>query len=144
MQGSLPWPPILVDSLGPRRVFPFATRVGVDPLVARCHLVVISKPGIPLVANLPTWTAMPASWIRSRICRRLPIAGATTSTTYVRRNMAVLRYLKRQPWAAPGQVTVAGHSKGTSIVAHLAAGPGEPGRLPERQPAGPHAVDCCR
>jgi hypothetical protein len=40
---------------------------------------------------------------------------------YVRRDEAVRRYLKRQPWVRADQVLVAGHSEGSSVVAQLFA-----------------------
>ena len=51
-QGSLPTPLILVDKGGPYRVFPFISPAGVDSLAAICHLAIISKPGIALVADV--------------------------------------------------------------------------------------------
>jgi dienelactone hydrolase len=124
VQGSLPRPLILVDSLGPLRVFPFATRSGADSLAARCHLVIIGKPGIPLVGNLKDLDDN-ASFVDK--ASRIPPAAYCERNYleyYVRRNTAVLRYLKRQAWVDGDNVTVGGHSEGSSIAAGLAAVPG--------------------
>ena len=123
-QGSLPTPLVLVDSLGPLRVFPFVTRTGADSLVARCHLVIIGKPGIPLVADLRELDDN-GSFV-NKTTRVPPLAYCQRNYVdyYVRRNTAVLRHLKKQPWVDAGNLTVGGHSAGTTITAHLAAVPG--------------------
>ena len=41
----------------------------------------------------------------------------------MRRDQAVLRYLKKQPWVEASRVVIGGHSQGTAVVAHLAAVP---------------------
>ena len=124
VQGSLPRPLVLYDSLGPLRVFPFATRPGADSLAATCHLAIIGKPGIPLTGNLKDLddnagfvdktTHMPPAFYSEH----------NYLDYYVRRNTAVLRYLKKQPWVEWDKVTVGGYSEGTTITAHLAVVPG--------------------
>lgn len=117
VQGSQPIPLILYDQRGAYPVLPFEP---LPPALA-CHLAIISKPGIPLAANIEGLNpnrvfgeqAPPPYY-----CQRNYLA------YYVRRNTAVLRYLKRQPWVDKTNVTVAGHSEGSTIAAHLAAVPG--------------------
>ena len=48
---------------------------------------------------------------------------------YVRRDVAVLKYLKKQPWVDPRHITAIGHSAGSTIVARLAATPGAVSRV---------------
>jgi dienelactone hydrolase len=124
VQGSIPTPLVLVDSLGPLRVFPFATRAGADSLAARCHLVIISKPGIPLVGSLKDLDDN-ASFV-DKVTHVPPTAYCERNYLdyYVRRNTAVLRYLKRQAWVDRDNVTIGGHSEGSSIAAGLAVVPG--------------------
>lgn len=145
LQGSLPTPLVLVDSLGPLRVFPFATRTGADSLVAHCHLAIIGKPGIPLVADLAELDDN-GSFVDKKT-RTPPLAYCQRNYVdyYVRRNTAVLHYLKKQPWVAADNVTVGGHSAGTTIAAHLAAVPGLVTRAVylSGNPPGPHVVHHC-
>ena len=121
VQGSLPTPLILVDDHGPYRTFPFASRAGVDALAAHCHLAIIGKPGVALVADVEgqnpnqmfSTGPFPAYY-----CARNYL------DYYVRRETAVLRYLKKQPWVDARRVLVGGHSQGSGVVAQLAAVPG--------------------
>jgi len=123
-QGSLPQPLILVDSLGPLRVFPFVTRAGADSLVARCHLAIVGKPGMPLVANLKVLDSNESFVDKITHTPPLYYCQRNYLDYYVRRNKAVLRHLKKQPWVDASNVTVGGHSTGTIVTAHLAAVPG--------------------
>jgi dienelactone hydrolase len=124
VQGSLPRPLILLDSLEVLRVFPFATRAGADSLAATCHLAIISKPGIPLVAELKDLGAGASFVDKTTHIPPAYYCERNYLDYYVHRSTAVLRYLKKQPWVEAEKVTVAGHSEGTTIVAHLAAVPG--------------------
>jgi dienelactone hydrolase len=120
-QGSLPTPLILVDKGGPYRVFPFISPAGADSLAATCHLAIIGKPGIALVADVEGQNP-------NRMFAEGPPPAAYCQRNhlgyYVRRNEAVLRYLKKQPWVDAHRVVVGGHSEGSAVVAHLAAVPG--------------------
>ena len=116
-QGSLPVPLVLYDNKGTYPVFPFHPKA----VLKNCHLVVASKPGIPLVANVEGQD--PNQMFRigtppAYYCARNHLG------YYVRRDEAVLRYLKRQPWVTADHVLVAGHSEGSTIVAQLVAVPG--------------------
>ena len=117
MQGSLPTPLVLYDQKGAYPVFPFNPTA----VLKNAHLVVIGKPGIPLTANVEGRD--PNQMFRegtppAYYCQHNYLG------YYVRRNAAVLRYLKKQPWVDARNVTVAGHSEGSSVAAHLAAVPG--------------------
>ena len=116
-QGSLPVPLVLYDNKGAYPVFPFHPKA----VLKNCHLVIVSKPGIPLTANVegkdPNQlfrTGTPPAYY----CARNYLG------YYVRRDEAVLRYLKRQPWVTSDHVLVGGHSEGSTIVAQLVAVPG--------------------
>jgi len=117
VQGSLPTPLVLYDNQGAFPVFPFHPKA----VLKTCHLVVVGKPGIPLTADVEgrnpnrmfAETAPPPYY-----CARNYL------DYFVRRDVAVLRYLERQPWADPAHVVAAGHSQGSTVVAHLAAVPG--------------------
>jgi dienelactone hydrolase len=120
VQGSLPKPVILYDERGPYGVFPFVTKSSPP----NCHLVVIGKPGIPVVADLRTLDASKSFVDKTTRVPPLYYCQRNYLDYYVRRNQAVLRYLKKQPWVDAKNVTVAGHSEGSTIAAHLAAVPG--------------------
>ena len=121
LQGSQPKPVIMYDERGPFRVFPFVSRTSVDSVLAACHLAIIGKPGVPLVAdvtgknpNLMYGTGPFSPYY----CQRNHL------DYYVRRTEAVLAYFKKQPWVEASRVVVGGHSEGSAVVAHLAARPG--------------------
>lgn len=119
VQGSLPTPLILYDEQGPYRLIP----IKMDSLLARYHLLVVSKPGIPLVAHTKTLTPYftyndPKTGLPPVVyCQRNYLE------YYVRRNAAVLRYLAHQPWADAQDITAMGHSEGAPIVARMARHP---------------------
>jgi len=118
-QGSLPRPVILYDEKGSYRVIP----IQMDLLLARCHLIVVSKPGIPLTGDVrqlgpgATYTDPKTSLPPVAFCQRNYLE------YYVRRNAAVLRYLARQAWADAHDITAMGHSEGAPIVARMARYP---------------------
>ncbi|WP_201982425.1 alpha/beta hydrolase family protein [Hymenobacter rubidus] len=117
VQGSLPTPLVLYDQHGAFPVFPFHPK----KVLERCHLVIISKPGLPLTADVTGQNA------NEMFRERQPPAyycARNYLDYYVRRDMALLRYFKKQPWVDAGHVVVGGHSEGSAIVAHLAAVPG--------------------
>ncbi|GAB3863802.1 dienelactone hydrolase family protein [Hymenobacter segetis] len=116
-QGSLPKPLILYDQHGAYGVFPFLNKKAFP----NCHLVIIGKPGVPMVMNVegrnPNQlfsTATPTAYY----CQRNYL------DYYVRRDEAIIRYLKKQPWVDAKNVVAGGHSEGSAVVAQLAAMPG--------------------
>jgi dienelactone hydrolase len=118
-QGSLPRPVILYDEQGPYRVLP----IQLDSLLARCHFVVVSKPGIPLIGDVRQLG--PGASYTDPKTGLPPIAFCQHNYLgyYVRRNAAVLRYLAHQPWANAHDITALGHSEGAPIVARMARHP---------------------
>lgn len=120
VQGSLSKPVILYDERGAFPMLPFET----DSLLTRYHLVEISKPGLPLVANTKTLT--PNYEYLDPKTGQVPLAYCQRNYLdyYVARDAAVLRYLARQPWVQPDDITAMGHSEGSNVVARLARRPG--------------------
>ena len=118
-QGSLPKPVIMYDSGGPYQVFPFVPR----PARLACHLVIIGKPGIPLVAD--TRQLDQHKCFVDKVTRAPPLAYCQRNYLgyYVARAAAVVRYLQRQPWVDAHRVVVAGHSEGSEIAARPARQP---------------------
>jgi dienelactone hydrolase len=97
--------------------------IRLDTLLARCHLVVVSKPGIPLTGDVRqlgpggSYTDSKTGLPPVAFCQHNYLA------YYVRRNAAVLRYLARQPWADAHDITALGHSEGAPIVTRMARHP---------------------
>lgn len=116
-QGSIPTPLVLYDERGAYPAFPFHPK----KVLESCHMAIVSKPGIPLTFDVTGLN--PNTIFRERqppayYCARNYLG------YYLRRDEAVLRYLKQQPWVEAGRVVIAGHSQGSAVVAHLAAVPG--------------------
>ncbi|RIJ42892.1 dienelactone hydrolase family protein [Pontibacter oryzae] len=116
-QGSQARPLILLNDDGkPYMVFPFKP----DSLLSDFHLVIISKPYVPLIAYRKDLkngayadpeTGIPPSEFYSR----------DNVDYYVRRAQAALKYLEKQEWVQNGKLIVAGHSAGSTVAAKLAA-----------------------
>ncbi len=116
-QGSIHTPLVLYDERGAYPAFPFHPK----KVLESCHMAIVSKPGIPLTFDVTGLN--PNTIFRERqppayYCARNYLG------YYLRRDEAVLRYLKQQPWVEAGRVVIAGHSQGSAVVAHLAAVPG--------------------
>lgn len=102
-QGSLPQPLIKYDEQGPYGVFPF----NADSLAMHFHLAIISKPYVPLIANIKTLgeeytykdgTGMfPKNYLKRNLL-----------DYYVNRNLAVIQFLQNQPWISTKALVVAG------------------------------------
>ena len=118
-QGSTPSPVVLYDEGGPYRLFP----IKMDSLLAPYHLVVVAKPGLPLVGNLRQLG--PGGYVGDLKTGLLPAKYCEHNYLeyYVRRNNAVLSYLTHQPWVQANDITAMGHSEGSSIVARMARHP---------------------
>jgi dienelactone hydrolase len=118
-QGSTPRPVVLYDEQGAYRLIP----IKMDSLLARCHLVVVAKPGLPLVGDLHQLG--PGGSVADPKTGLLPTKYCQHNYLeyYVQRNRAVLRYLSRQPWVRADNITAMGHSEGSAIVARMARHP---------------------
>ncbi|WP_460584320.1 alpha/beta hydrolase family protein [Hymenobacter arcticus] len=125
VQGSLPSPIIKYNKDGAYGVFPFE----VDGYLADYHLLIISKPGVPLVADVKTLT--PRYEYNDPKTGQLPAAYCQRNYLeyYVARDAAVLRYLAHQPWVEAKNITAMGHSEGSTVVARLARRPGPLSRV---------------
>ncbi|WP_212002035.1 hypothetical protein [Chitinophaga sp. HK235] len=119
-QGSLPQPLVIRyddngrESIG--NVFVFNP----DSLAQHYHLAIISKAYVPLVAdqkNLnPDFTYSDSTGqFPKQYLERYYL------DYYVNRNIAVIRFLQRQPWISQNQLVVAGHSEGSTIAAKIAS-----------------------
>ena len=116
-QGSIPTPLVLYDERGAYPVFPFHPK----KVLESCHLAIISKPGIPLTFDV---TGQDPNRIFREHQPPAYYCARNYLGYYLRRDEAVLRFLKKQPWVEASRVVIVGHSQGTAVVAHLAAVPG--------------------
>lgn len=115
-QGSQPQPLIKYDEQGMYGVFPFPT----DSLELNYHIVIISKPNIPIIADSKT--------LNREMCFVDPITGKFPKKYsdrnyldyYVNRNISVINFLQKQPFINSNKLVVAGHSEGSTIASKLA------------------------
>jgi Dienelactone hydrolase family len=119
-QGSLPIPLMIkYDSSGKQKiysVFPFNP----DSLIQEYHLIIIGKPNIPLIADEKTLNAdmtysdstgqFPQKYIDRNLLHY-----------YVERNIAIIKFLRKQPWISKNKLVIAGHSEGSTIAAKIAS-----------------------
>jgi hypothetical protein len=115
-QGSQPQPLIKQDEHGIYGVFPF------NPanLITEYHLVIVSKPAIPLICDVSTlnnnyaYTDSTGYYPKQYSERNL-------LSYYVDRNLAAIKFLQKQPWVSKSQLVVAGHSEGSTVAAKMAS-----------------------
>lgn len=117
-QGSETSPLITVDEKGP---FFIGWSFDFKAYQSRYHVVVIGKPGVPVVA--PVAALDPASYsYLDPATRAMPafLQACDTREYYADTAEAVLRYLRRQSWTDPRQTVVMGGSQGYHVAARLA------------------------
>lgn len=122
-QGSLPYP-IYVNSKeeGTWLIGGGITNFDISNIVKNYHLVIISMPKTPLVAdekeinesywyfgnsndkNIPTTEFQKADYLEN----------------YVNRGLKVLKFLKKQNWVDNSKLIVAGHSQGSKVATKIA------------------------
>jgi dienelactone hydrolase len=116
IQGSLPIPLIIYDEQGVYGTFPFRT----TELLQHYHLAIVGKPFIPVVIESkylpPNFTFLDPD------TGHFPLEYSERNILdyYVARNLAVISYLKEQPWVSNQQLVLAGHSEGSTIAAKMA------------------------
>ncbi len=115
-QGSLPKPLIKYHEKNVYGVFPFNP----DSLSKKFHLVIVSKPYIPVIADYKTLSP-DFNFIDSSGNFPKGYADRNLLSYYVPRNIAVIKYLKKQKWVKTAQLVVAGHSEGSTVAAKMAA-----------------------
>jgi hypothetical protein len=115
-QGSLPIPLIIYQDKNIYGTYPFNP----DSLSSKYHLVIVSKPDIPLIADVatlkPNFTYVDSSgnYPKAYIDRNL-------LSYYVPRNIAIIKYLQKQNWVSMKRLVVAGHSEGSTIATKIAS-----------------------
>jgi dienelactone hydrolase len=115
-QGSLPQPLIKKDGDKTFSVFPFKT----DSLEIDYHIVIISKPFIPVVVE--------AKSLGHNFIYEDPKTGKIPKNYsdrnlldyYVERNLKVIDFLEKLPFVDNSKLVVAGHSEGSTVASKLA------------------------
>ena len=114
-QGSLPQPLIKYHEHAIYSVFPFNP----DTLSRKYHLVIVSKPCIPIAADIETLSPS-FNFIDSLGNFPKGYSDRNLLSYYVPRNIEVLKYLQKQKWVKTTQLIVAGHSEGSTVAAKMA------------------------
>lgn len=114
-QGSLPQPLIKYDSDGAYGVFPF----NADSLTISYHLVIVSKPYIPLISDVKT-LGNNFTYLDSAGHFPKEYSDRNLLSYYTDRNIEVIEYLQKQNWVSKNQLVIAGHSEGSTIAAKIA------------------------
>ena len=115
-QGSLPQPLIKKEGDKTYSVFPFKT----DSLEIDYHIVIISKPFVPLVVEAKT---LGRNFVYQDLeTGKIPkeYSNRNILDYYVERNLKVIDYLEKLPFVDNSKLIVAGHSEGSTIAAKLA------------------------
>lgn len=118
-QGSLPIPLMIRhyknNTSEIYNVFPFTN---LDSLLTTYHLVIVSKPYIPLIAdetrlnNDMTYSDSSKTFPKEYIKRNL-------LSYYVSRNIKIIDFLRTLPYVSKKELVVAGHSEGSTIAAKM-------------------------
>ena len=114
-QGSTP-EPLLKYFQEKVLAFPFNTETYEEDY----HLVLIGKPGVPVVVDLEE-IGPPYSYVQT--LDKIPTTYTERNflSYYVDRNIAVLETLEKENWVVKDRLVVVGHSEGSTIAAKMAA-----------------------
>lgn len=116
VQGSLPQPLIKFRGEKMYSILPFNTSV----LEEKYHIVLVSKPGIPMVGNVEN---LGKYYMYLDAQGNIPdyYQARNYLSYYVNRNIAVLDFLTKQSNFHKNNIVVAGHSEGSTIAAKMAS-----------------------
>lgn len=115
-QGSMPQPLIKYDEGGVYGVFSFKT----DSLAEKYHLVIVSKPYIPLICDTKE-LGKNFCYIDTTGIFPKQYSDRNLLSYYVDRNISIIEYLQQQAWVSDTRLVVAGHSEGSTIAAKMAS-----------------------
>ena len=115
-QGSLARPLIIYDENGSYGVFPFNP----DSLAEKFHLVIVCKPYIPLIAKANT-LSHDYTYVDNVGKYPKEYSNRNLLSYYTQRNIAIIKYLRKQKWGSATKFVVAGHSEGSTVAAKMAA-----------------------
>ena len=85
------------------------------------HMVIVNKPGLPLLIHQDS-LGKDGQYLDKKT-NKIPQSHTNKNNLeyYVKRNNAILEFLKRKLWVDNRKIVVAGHSEGSSIAAYMAS-----------------------
>ncbi|MCL9804254.1 dienelactone hydrolase family protein [Flavobacterium amniphilum] len=117
-QGSLPRPIVIYDEKGLYGTLPFNE----VHLLEKYHIVIIGKPGIPIIANTSS-LGKNFMYLRDKQ-KEIPLKDYTDKNHldyYVSRNNFIVKQLFKERWVSKSELVVAGHSEGSTVAAKMAS-----------------------
>jgi len=114
-QGSLPVPLIITNHGKQYGVFPFSA----DSLSKYYHLVIVSKPGVPLISE--DTALAPGMIYIDPGSGKMPDEYSKNNHPqyYCERNLRIINELRKMSFIDKSKIVVAGHSQGASIAARM-------------------------
>lgn len=116
-QGSMPNPLIKYDENGFYNVFPFKT----DSIIEKYHLVIVSKPYIPIMVHISMLSSNFNNYVDSTGKIPQEYSDRNLLSYYTDRNIEIIKHLLKQKWVSTTRLVVAGHSEGSTVAANMAA-----------------------
>ena len=114
-QGSMPQPLLKYDETGLYGTFPF----DVDDVLSDYHLVIVGKPGVPLISDVKDLKAE-YQYLNENDSVPKIYSEHNYLDYYVERNDFIIKKLLKEKWVSKNKLVLAGHSEGSTIVAKLA------------------------
>ncbi|MDI1353308.1 MAG: acyl-CoA thioester hydrolase/BAAT C-terminal domain-containing protein, partial [bacterium] len=114
-QGSQPKPLIIYEDKNTYGVFPFNP----DSICEKYHLVIVSKPYIPLIVNAKS-LGRDFNFVDSTGKPPKEYSDRNLLSYYSDRNIEVIKYLQKQNWVSTKRLVVAGHSEGSTVASKMA------------------------
>lgn len=91
-----------------------------DSLSEKYHLVIVSKPYIPLICDVKKLSEN-FCYVDSTGIFPKQYSDRNLLSYYVDRNIKIIEYLQKQAWVSDERLVVAGHSEGSTIAAKMAS-----------------------
>ena len=114
-QGSMPQPLLKYDETGLYGTFPF----DVDDFLSDYHLVIVGKPGVPLISDVKDLKAE-YQYLNENDSVPKIYSEHNYLDYYVERNDFIIKKLLKEKWVSKNKLVLAGHSEGSTIIAKLA------------------------
>ena len=114
-QGSMPQPLLKYDETGLYGTFPF----DVDDFLSDYHLVIVGKPGVPLISDVKDLKAE-YQYLNENDSVPKIYSEHNYLDYYVERNDFIIKKLLKEKWVSKNKLVLAGHSEGSTIAAKLA------------------------
>ena len=114
-QGSMAQPLLKYDETGLYGTFPF----DVDDFLSDYHLVIVGKPGVPLISDVKDLKAE-YQYLNENDSVPKIYSEHNYLDYYVERNDFIIKKLLKEKWVSKNKLVLAGHSEGSTIVAKLA------------------------